>query len=76
MLENDATEIPTRISTGFPLERKEKEAKNSMLLRSQSFRTRELNSQTSNLDTNYFWIDKTLFLVYFICEAKYNVFCC
>ena len=24
MLENDATEIPTRISTGFPLERKEK----------------------------------------------------
>ena len=40
MLENDATEIPTRISTGFPLERKEKEAKNSMLLRSQSFRTR------------------------------------
>ena len=27
MLENDATEIPTRISTGFPLQRKEKREK-------------------------------------------------
>ena len=27
MLENDATEIPTRISTGFPLERKKKRKK-------------------------------------------------
>ena len=27
MLENDATEIPTRISTGFPLERKIKRGK-------------------------------------------------
>ena len=34
MLENDATEIPTRISTGFPLERKEKGEKNSKFLRS------------------------------------------
>ena len=40
MLENDATEIPTRISTGFPSERKEKEGEKSILLRSQSFRTR------------------------------------
>ena len=27
MLENDATEIPTRISTGLPLQRKEKREK-------------------------------------------------
>ena len=41
MLENDATEIPTRISTGFPLERKVKEEKNSILLHSQSFQSRD-----------------------------------
>ena len=44
MLENDATEIPTRISTGFPLERKGKEEKKIVYYYALSLSELELNS--------------------------------